>query len=464
MLPRLDACSADDEIEPDDESSDEDPYDGFGSAAWQRRSGLGEQRSHAVTLTFESIHAGGILARTITLVRHAETVSNISGTWQGQTDSPLSDRGRLQVERLRDRMDGHDPGLLVMSDLGRTRTTAASIGAGEPVSEWREFDLGEWDGMRPEEIRARYPDVDRERFGSGDFQPDGGERFSDFKVRLRDAFDTLADRLGDDDHATVVTHGGVIQTIVGLLLGAADQSTILVPSNASLTTVRLDGDEVQVSVLNDDLHLNGGVVRPPGMRLRFVRHAQTEANREHRWWGRGETPLTEEGRRQAAALALAAAPLNGIFSSPSSRALDTAAPVAAQQGLEIIIVNDLAEFDFGSWEGLTVDEIRSADRDGFRRIFHDGIDEARGGTGESFADGGSRIARTVDRLAEGSAGTIGVFTHGGVTRAYVAAMLGIPFVDRDLLPVQRNTAHAEIISSEGTSRLSSYNVAAHLED
>jgi broad specificity phosphatase PhoE len=359
-------------------------------------------------------------------------------------------------------MEGHGDGLLVMSDLGRTRTTGEAIGIGESLAEWREFDLGAWDGMRPEDIKERYPDVDRVRFGSGDFQPDGGERFSDFKVRIRDAFDTVAARIGDGEHAVVVTHGGVIQTIVGILVGADDQSTILVPSNASLTTVHLDGEKVQVAVFNDDLHLDGGVVRPPGTRLRLVRHAQTEANREHRWRGRGETPLTEEGRRQAAALARATGPLDAIVSSPSSRALDTATPVAVRQGLDVAIVDDLAEFDFGEWEGLTVDEIRSADPNGFRRIFRDGFDEPRGSTGETFAATGNRIAHAAADIADGGTGTIGVFTHGGATRAYVVGMLGIPFAAREVLPVPRNTAHSEIISGDGGFRLSSYNVASHL--
>ncbi|MEA3503374.1 MAG: histidine phosphatase family protein [Actinomycetota bacterium] len=407
--------------------------------------------------------AGGILARTITLVRHAETVSNISGTWQGQTDSPLSDRGRLQIERLRDRMDGHGAALLVMSDLGRTRTTGEAIGIGEPLAAWREFDLGAWDGMRPADIRDRYPEVDRVRFGSGDFQPDGGERFSDFRVRVRGAFDTVAARLDDADHAIVVTHGGVIQTIVGSLVGAADQSMILVPSNASLTTVLLDGDGVQVSVFNDDLHLDGGVVRPPGTRLRLVRHAQTEANREHRWFGRGETSLTDEGYRQAAALGRAMGPLDAIVSSPSSRAIDTATAVATRQGLGITIVDDLAEFDFGGWEGLTVAEIRSTDPNGFRRIHEEGFDEPRGRTGETFSGTGGRIALAAADLAAGGTGTIGVFTHGGATRAYVAGMLGIPFADREVLPVPRNTAYSEVISGDGGPRLSSYNVAGHLK-
>jgi len=422
-----------------------------------------ERERGGTSLPYGAIHVGGILARTITLVRHAETVSNISGTWQGQTDSPLSERGRLQIERLRDRMDGHSAGLLVTSDLGRTRTTAGVIGPGEPLAEWREFDLGKWDGMRPEDILERYPEVDRVRFGSGDFQPDGGERFSDFRLRIRSAFDTLAARMGDDDHAIVVTHGGVIQTIIGMLVGVDDQSMILVPSNASLTTIHINGDHVQVAVFNDDVHLHGDVVRPPGTRLKLVRHAQTEANREGRWWGRGETPLTEKGRRQAEALALAAAPFDSIVSSPASRALDTAMPVAMRQGLDIAVVDDLAEFYFGEWEGLTVDEIRSADPDGFRRILEDGFDEPRGVTGETFATTGERIATATADLAENGSGTIGVFTHGGATRAYVAGLLGIPFVNREVFPVQRNTAHAEIISGDGGPRLSSYNVASSVE-
>ena len=455
---------ADDEVETDDERGDENPDESLSSAARNRGSDLGEQRRHTGTLTFEAIHAGGILVRTITLVRHAETVSNISGTWQGQTDSPLSDRGRLQVAHLRERMDGHGAGLLVTSDLGRTRTTGEAIGSGESLANWREFDLGTWDGMRPEEIKERFPEIDRIRFGSGDFQPEGGESFSDFKIRVRAAFDTLAARLSDDDHAIVVTHGGVIQTVLGMLLRVTDQSTVLVPSNASLTTIRLNGDDIQVSVFNDDLHLDGGLVRPPGTRLKLVRHAQTEANREGRWWGRGETPLTEAGRRQAEALAMEAAPFDSIVSSPASRAFDTATPVAARQGLDIDVIDDLAEFHFGEWEGLTADEIRSTDPDGFRRVFQEGIDEPRGVGGETFATTGKRIASVAADLVANGAGTIGVFTHGGATRAYVADMLGISFADREVLPVQRNTAHTEVIAVDGALRLSSYNVASQLEN
>ncbi|MCP3860320.1 MAG: histidine phosphatase family protein, partial [Phycisphaeraceae bacterium] len=271
-----------------------------------------------------------------------------------------------------------------------TRTTGASFGDGEPLAEWREFDLGVWDGMRPEEIRRRYPDIQGERFGSGDFQPEGGERFSEFADRVRGAFDTLVARIDDGEEAIAVTHGGVIQTIAGSLIGAVDQSTMLVPSNASLTTIRVSGERAEVFSLNDDLHLEGDAARPSGTRLRFIRHGQTVANLERRWWGKGESPLSDEGRRQALALAQVGGAYDAFASSPSARARDTAVAVAGD-GEAVQIVDDLAELNFGEWEGLTGAEARDADPEAFRRIFQEGHDEPRGRTGESFAGAGERF-------------------------------------------------------------------------
>ncbi len=362
-------------------------------------------------------------------------------------------------------MAGRDTVLMVTSDLGRTRATGASIGSGEPLAEWREFDLGAWDGMQPEEIRRRYPDITSERFGSGDFQPEGGERFSDFTERVRGAFEALAARIDEGEEAIAVTHGGVIQTIVGSIVGTADQSAMLVPSNASLTTIRLSDDRVEVFSLNDDLHLEGDVARPSGTRLRFIRHGETEANLEHRWWGRGESQLSDEGRRQAAALARQS-PVHTTpsRSSPSVRARDTAAAVARDDDT-VRIVDDLVELHFGEWEGLTGAEARATDPEAFRRIFEEGRDEPRGGTGETFANvpgNGSKPQRL--RLPQTSPAPLAFSPTVGVTRAYVARLLGIPFLDRNVIPIPRNTAHCEVIYGGSGPRISSYNVAAHLGD
>lgn len=367
------------------------------------------------------------------------------------------------MERLERRSVGRDAALLVTSDLGRTRTTGAAIGDGEPLAAWREFDLGACDGMRPEGILRRYPGLDRERLFTRNFQIEGGEHFSDFIDRVRGAFDALAGRIDDGERAIAVTHGGVIQTIVGTLVDAVDQSAMLVPSNASLTTIRLSGDRAEVFSYNDDLHLDGAAARPSGTRLRLIRHGQTEANREDRWWGRGETPLSDEGRRQVAKLAGTGGVYDAIVSSPSGRAVETAV-AAAGSNEDVHVVAGLAELHFGEWEGMTGDEVRIADPDAFKRIFDEGRDEPRGRTGESFAGAGRRFAAAVAEVASNGDGTVGVFTHGGVTRAYIAEMLGIPFSNRDVFPIPRNTAHSEIIFSQSGPRISSYNVAAHLGD
>lgn len=239
---------------------------------------------------------------------------------------------------------------------------------------------------------------------------------------------------------------------------------MLVPSNASLTTIRIVDDHNGVFAYNDDLHLHGEAARPSGTRLRLIRHGQTKANLEHRWWGRGETPLTEAGRRQAAALADVGTPFDAIVSSPSSRARETAAAAAARNGATLQVVDDLAELHFGEWEGLTGPEAKAADPDAFRRIFEEGRDEPRGTTGESFAAAGNRFGEAATAIAANGSGLVGVFTHGGVTRAYIAGLLGIPFEKRDVVPIQRNTAHSEIIYGSSGPRISSYNVAAHLGD
>ena len=120
------------------------------------------------------------------------------------------------------------------------------------------------------------------------------------------------------------------------------------------------------------------------------------------------------------------------------------------------------ELHFGEWEGLTGAEAQAADPEAFHRIFVEGRDEPRGRTGERFSDAGERFSNAAAAVAENESGTVGVFTHGGVARAYIAGMLGIPFSNRDVFPIQRNTAHCEIIYAADGPRMSSYNVATHL--
>src|ERR671932_521136 len=101
------------------------------------------------------------------------------------------------------------------------------------------------------------------------------------------------------------------------------------------------------------------------VRLFLVRHAEALANPELRYLGSRDDPLTERGQWQALQLAqaLAPLPLAAVYTSPLTRAVATARPIASAHGLSIIPEPRLVEAAMGTWEGLRRAEIlaRSAD-------------------------------------------------------------------------------------------------------
>ena len=94
-------------------------------------------------------------------------------------------------------------------------------------------------------------------------------------------------------------------------------------------------------------------------RLFLVRHGATAATEEDRFSGSTAAELSEEGRWQAARLGerLSRQHITAIYSSPLSRALDTARIVAGHCGLEPITRDGLREIGHGHWEGMKRDEV-----------------------------------------------------------------------------------------------------------
>jgi broad specificity phosphatase PhoE len=104
---------------------------------------------------------GGTPVR-ILLVRHGETVYNVEGRWQGQSDSPLTERGRAQARELGRALAAEPITAVYSSDLGRASYTAAEVAAVHqlevvPDPRLREIHTGEWTGKAREEIDARWP-------------------------------------------------------------------------------------------------------------------------------------------------------------------------------------------------------------------------------------------------------------------------------------------------------------------
>jgi len=98
------------------------------------------------------------VAKTITLIRHAETNANNERRWQGSLDSGLSARGFDQVQRLGKRYSSGRPLRVVASDLARTMETASAISDDPtPDKSWREFRVGAWEGLTTQQIAEQFP-------------------------------------------------------------------------------------------------------------------------------------------------------------------------------------------------------------------------------------------------------------------------------------------------------------------
>jgi broad specificity phosphatase PhoE/ribonuclease HI len=144
-----------------------------------------------------------------------------------------------------------------------------------------------------------------------------------------------------------------------------------------------------------------GPVRGRPTTTLLLRHGQTPLSAERRFAGRGDIPLTETGRRQAASAAARLAARGGIdviVSSPLRRTRRTAEAVAEATGAPVIVDDDLVETDFGTWEGLSFAEAGARDPDEIRAWLAD-ADAAPPG-GESFATAGRRVLGALDRLLD----------------------------------------------------------------
>ena len=113
------------------------------------------------------------------LIRHAQSVSNASGVWQGYGDSPLSDTGRTQVQALHRALRQEHYDLVLSSDLSRAADTAIATGAEvEHDRAWREIDVGNWEGLTMDEVLSRFPEEIEALKARRPFPIGGGESFT----------------------------------------------------------------------------------------------------------------------------------------------------------------------------------------------------------------------------------------------------------------------------------------------
>jgi probable phosphoglycerate mutase len=196
----------------------------------------------------------------------------------------------------------------------------------------------------------------------------------------------------------------------------------------------------------------------------LLRHGQTALSIERRFAGRGDVPLTDIGLAQAAAAAARLAKRGGIdlvLTSPLSRARDTAAAVAAAAGVPLDVDDDLAETDFGGWEGLTFGEVMARWPDEMTAWMADANVAPPGG--ESFAEVIVRVDAALDRLLTSHPGkTVVVVSHVTPIKTIVCRALLAPAAALFRMHLDVAALSEAAWFADGPALLRSLNDTAHL--
>jgi broad specificity phosphatase PhoE len=173
---------------------------------------------------------------TLYLVRHGESEANAAGVFAGQTDSPLTPKGREQAKVVATALRPIHFDRIVTSALSRTKDTAAEIAAGrgvpvEAFADLNEIDLGNAAGKPFDEVRG-LPGYESDGF----HQWPGGESLDQVVTRAM----RVIDRLVAESPGTticIVGHGGVTRILVSKFMDVLPKLIRVPATNTNITIV-----------------------------------------------------------------------------------------------------------------------------------------------------------------------------------------------------------------------------------
>jgi probable phosphoglycerate mutase len=204
-------------------------------------------------------------------------------------------------------------------------------------------------------------------------------------------------------------------------------------------------------------------VTAPATELLFIRHGETDWNRQQRFQGQIDVPLNAMGHAQAARLGqrLAAETHDALFSSDLTRARETAAPMAAAWGRQPVLVPGLREQSFGVLEGLDVPTIKQQHAALWQQWLEHRADFALPG-GESLRQFHARVIDAVRQLVADAAGQrLVIVTHGGVLDMLWRTANGLPLDGLRACEIP-NTGLNRLRWAGGTLHIDSWADEAHL--
>jgi probable phosphoglycerate mutase len=196
----------------------------------------------------------------------------------------------------------------------------------------------------------------------------------------------------------------------------------------------------------------------------LVRHGQTAWNKEEIFRGRTDIPLDETGLKQAelAGEYFKAMVIQGVYSSPISRAWQTAEKISRFQNLSVQPLEGIIDMSFGNWEGHALQEIERIDPETYRQ-WREEPHLARLLGGDTLDDVRKRAMASLKEVIEKHPGeTLVLVSHRVVNKVLICGILGID--NSHFWQIAQDTAAINLIQyKRGRYVLSFMNETCHLK-
>lgn len=195
----------------------------------------------------------------------------------------------------------------------------------------------------------------------------------------------------------------------------------------------------------------------------LVRHGQTAWNREEIFRGRTDVPLDEAGVRQAelAAKYFEGMEIHRIYSSPLSRAWETAQKISQLHNLKVEHLGGIIDLSFGNWEGHSHEDIRINDKETYR-LWREEPHRVRLPGGESLDDVRVRAMASLEEVIRNHSGkTLVLVSHRVVNKVLICGILGLD--NSHFWQITQDTTAINLIQyKKGKYILSFMNETCHL--
>jgi phosphoserine phosphatase len=161
-------------------------------------------------------------------------------------------------------------------------------------------------------------------------------------------------------------------------------------------------------------------------KLMLIRHGDTDWNIEEIFRGRVDVELNETGIIQAQLLSkyLEGEPIDMVYSSPLKRALKTAEIIAVPHNADVTSSQELIDFDYGEWQGLSHDAVKNK----YKMLYKKWLKKphlVKIPKGESLDDVGKRTVSLVDRVIANNEGTVALVSHRVIHKVIICVLLGL---------------------------------------